>query len=180
MVFKDRPDQRILVIALAEEDVHKTAFSSPDGSCKFLRMPFEMVNSGATPTREKRILLEGMENVEHVVYDILIHHVTWEEHLETLQELLRRMSAANLTARPSKTVIGAHVIDFAGYRVSHGVNSPLEEKLRKIGDAQRPRIKREIRSFIGLTGFYRDYVANYLAIAAPPTDLTRKGKPNKM
>ena len=100
---------------LAEEDVHKTTFSSPDGSYQFLRMPFGMVNSGATLMRAMRILLEGMENVEHVIDDILIHNVTWEEHLETLQELLRRMSAANLTARPSKTVIGAHVIDFAGY-----------------------------------------------------------------
>ena len=134
-----------------------------------------MVNSGATLMRAMRILLEGMENVEHVVNDILIHNVTWEEHLRTLQELLRRMSAANLTARPSKTVIGTHVIDFAGYRVSYDVTSPLEENLRKI-----PEPKKEIRSFIGLTGFYRDYVANYSAIAAPLTDLTRKGKPNKV
>ena len=165
---------------LAEEDVHKTAFSLPDGSYKVLRMPFGMVNSSATLMRAMRILLEGIENVEHVVDDILIHTVTWEENLGTLQELLQRMSAASLTARPSKTVINAHVIDFAGYRVGCGVTSPLEENLRKIRDAQRPRTKKEIRSFIGLTGFYRDYVANYSAIAAPLTDLTRKGKPNKV
>ena len=167
-------------VPLAEEDVHKTAFSLPDGSYKVLRMPFGMVNSSATLMRAMRILLEGIENIEHVVDDILIHTVTWEENLGTLQELLQRMSAANLTARPSKTVISAHVIDFAGYRVGCGVTSRLEENLRKIRDAQRPRTKKEIRSFIGLTSFYRDYVANYSSIAAPLTDLTRKGKPNKV
>ena len=89
---------------LAEEDVYKTAFSSPGGLYKFLRMPFGIVNSSATLMRAMRILLEDMENVEHVVDDILIHNVTWEEHLATLQKLLQRMSAAGLTARHSKTV----------------------------------------------------------------------------
>ena len=119
-------------VPLAEEDVHKTAFSLPDGSYKVLRMPFGMVNSSATLMRAMRILLESMQNVEHIVDDILIHNVTWEEHLGTLQELLQRTSAANLTAHPSKTVIGAHVIDFASYRVGYGVTSPLEENLQKI------------------------------------------------
>ena len=128
MVFKDRSDERILASALVEEDVHKTAFSSPDGSYEFLRMPFGMINFSATLMRAMRILLEGMENVEHVD-DILIHNITWEEHLGTLQELLRRMSGAGLTARLSKTVISAHVIDFASYRVGHGVTSLLEENL---------------------------------------------------
>ncbi|XP_062499682.1 ciliary microtubule-associated protein 3-like [Corticium candelabrum] len=91
-------------------------------------MPFGMINFSATLMRAMRILLEGMENVEHVD-DILIHNITWEEHLGTLQELLRRMSGAGLTARLSKTVISAHVIDFASYRVGHGVTSLLEENL---------------------------------------------------
>ena len=73
---------------LAEKDVHKTAFFSPDERYEFLRMPFGMVNSGATLMRAMRILLEGMENVEQVVDAILIHNVTWKEHLGTLQELL--------------------------------------------------------------------------------------------
>ena len=121
----------------------------PDGSYKLLKMPFRIVNSGATMMRSMRILLEGIENVEHVVADILIHNVFWEGQLGTFQELLRRMSAANLTSRTSKTVIGVHVIDFVGYRVRHGVTSPLEENLRKIRDVQRPRTKKEIRLFLG-------------------------------
>ena len=59
------------------------------------------------------------------------------------------MSAANLTARPSKTVISAHVIDFAGYRVGYGVTSPLEENLQKIRDAQRPRTKKRSAHLLG-------------------------------
>ena len=142
-------------VPLAQENVHRTAFSSPDRSYECLRMPFEMANSGATLMRAMSILLEGMKKDEHVDDDILIHSVTWEEHLETLQELLRRLSAANLTARPSKNVIGAHVIDFAGYRVGHGVTSPLEENLQKIRDAKDLKPKKGSHSFIGLTGFYR-------------------------
>ena len=53
-----------------------------------------------------------------------------------------------------------------------------EENVAKIRDAPRPRTKKEIRSFLGLTGFYRSYLPNYAAIAAPLSDLTRKGLPN--
>ena len=89
----------------------------PMNRTNFLRMPFGMVKSGATLMRALRILLEGMENVERFVDDILILNFTSEEQMGTFQELLHRMTAANLTARPSKTVIGANLIDLTGNKV---------------------------------------------------------------
>ena len=53
-----------------------------------------------------------------------------------------------------------------------------EGNVTKIRDAPRPRTKKEIRSFLGLTGFYQSYLPNYAAIAVPLSDLTRKGLPN--
>ena len=50
-------------VPVAPGDIHKTAFSTPDGVYEFLRMPFGMANSGATLTRAIRKLLRGMENV---------------------------------------------------------------------------------------------------------------------
>jgi len=43
-----------------------------------------------------------------------------------------------------------------------------------------PRTKKEVRSFLGLTGYYRQYIADYATIASPLTDLTRKSVPNKV
>lgn len=167
-------------IPVATQDVHKTASSSPDGTYEFLRMPFGMVNSGATLIRGMRKLFAGMSNVDHCVDDILIHTVTWDQHVKTVHEVVRRLARARLTAQPSKTVIGAETTEFIGHQVGHGVSTPLEENLRKVREASRPSTKKEVRSFLGLTGYYREYVPNYAAIAVPLTDLTKKGQMNKV
>ena len=138
-------------------------------------MPFGKVNSCATMTRCMRKMLSGMENVTCYVDDILVHTHTWEEHTATLREVLQQ---ANLTARPSKCVIGAETMDFVGHRVGKGMIEPQEVNVRKVKDAPRPVTKKEVRSFLGLMGFYREYIPDYAAIAAPLTDATKKGQPN--
>ena len=138
-----------------------------------------MVNSSATIARAMKKLLEGMQNVDHFVDDILVHNSSWEEHLRMVHEVLQKMSHAKLTARPYKTVVDAKAIHFVGCRVGNGTSSPLQDNVCKVREAARPRTKKEVRSFIGLTGFYRHYVPNYVAIAAPLTNLTNKGQPNR-
>ena len=116
-------------VPVAPGDIHETAFSTPDGVYEFLRMPFCMVNSGATLTRAIRKLLRGMENVEHYVDDILVHTTTWDCHVATLRELLRRLAKAKFTVRPSKTAIGAQTTSFVCNQVGCGTSAPLEENL---------------------------------------------------
>ena len=167
-------------VPVAPGDIHKTAFSTPDGVYEFLPMPFGMVNSGATLTRAIRKLLRGMENVEHYVDDILIHTTTWDFHVATLRELLGRLAKAKFTVRPSKTVTGAESTSFVGHQVGRGTSAPLEENLRKVRNASRPLTKKDVGSFVGLTGYYREFVPNYAAITVPLTDPTRKGKLNQV
>ena len=50
--------------------------------------------------------------------------------------------------------------------------------MAKIRDAPRPKTKKQIRSFMGLAGYYRDFIPNFAAVAAPLSNLTRKGQPN--
>ena len=167
-------------LAVSPEDVHKTSFVIQDGKFEFLRMPFGMMNSGATLTRCLRTVLQGVENVHNFLDDVLVHSQTWEEHLEALKEVLGRFAKAGLTVKPSKCEIAAAQIDFLGHRIEKGRIAPHEDNVEKIKRAPRPRTKKEVRSFLGLTGFYRDHIADYAAKAVPLTDLTRNGKPNRV
>ena len=167
-------------VTIPEVDIPKTAFVTPDGSYEFLKMPFGMVNSAATLKRGMKKLLKGMKNVEFYWDDILVHTRTWEDHLKTLGELFSRLAQAGMTIRPSKCVFGADSIDFLGHQLQQGLIGLHEDNVAKIRKAPRPTTKKQVRSFMGLAGYYRDFIPNFAAVAVPLSDLTRKGQPSKV
>ncbi|GFS26056.1 zinc finger protein [Elysia marginata] len=93
-------------IPVRKEDIPKTAFVTMDCHNEFLRMPFGMMNSGATLTRAEKKLLCGMDNVVDYIDDLLVHTETWEAHVETLAELFGRLREVNFTVRPVRCVLG--------------------------------------------------------------------------
>ncbi|KAK7106795.1 hypothetical protein V1264_018009 [Littorina saxatilis] len=167
-------------IPVREEDIPKTAFATPDGTYECLRMPFGMVNSGATLKRGMRKMLKGMKNVVYYWDDLLVHTETFEEHLETLRELFSRLTKANLTVRPSKCILGTDNVDFIGHSLKEGQKGLLLENVTKILNAPRPETKKQVRSFLGLAGYYREFIPNFAAITAPLSDMTRKGCSNRI
>ena len=143
-------------ISIPEEHIPKTAFVMPDGSYEFLKMPFGMINSAAT---FKKKLLHGLENVEFYWDDILVHTRTWEEHIKALRELFRRLLAAGMTL--SFGVNSVNSVDFLVHRLEEGLIGLHEDNVTKIRDAPRPTTKRQMRSFMGLAGYYRDFIPNH-------------------
>jgi len=167
-------------VPMDEKDIEKTAFITQEGHFEFLRMPFGLVNSGATLVKGLRKILAGIENVGMYVDDIIVFSKTWQEHMLALTEVLRRLKEANMTVKPSKCTFGNTEVEFIGHKLTSTGITPIEENTTKILNAKRPTNKKEVQSFLGLVGYYRNYVPNFSAIAAPLSDLTKKGYPNKI
>ena len=167
-------------IPVKKEDIFKTAFVTPDGHYEFIKMPFGMVNSGATLVRGMRKLLGDLEGVDNYIDDILVHSEHWEEHMRLLTEVFKRLTTAGLTVRPSKCRVGETNVEFIGHQLQKGGIKPMDDNIEKIKAAPRPMDKTQVRSFIGLTGYYREYIPHYSTIASPLTDLTKKGEPKKV
>ncbi|GFO00800.1 LOW QUALITY PROTEIN: Zinc finger protein [Plakobranchus ocellatus] len=164
-------------IPVRKEDIPKTAFVTMDCHYEFLRMPFGMMNSGATLTRAVKKLLCGMDNVVDYIDDLLIHTETWEAHVKILRELFKRLQEANFTVRPVKCLLGSRTVDFLGHSLGRGAIGLQDENVEKVRNAPR-QTKREVRAFLGLVGYYKEFVPYFAAVSAPLSDLVRKGRPS--
>ena len=108
------------------------------------------------------------------------HSETWESHVNTLRALLLKLREASLTAKPSKCKLGYIHLPFLGHRVGRGMLSPDPGKVASIKECSAPTTKKQVRSFLGLVGYYRKFIPNFNTIASVLTDMTKKGAPCKV
>ena len=169
-------------IPIAEEDRDKTAFTTSLGQHRWVNLPFGLKTAGGIFNRMMRKLLLplGRKDVHHFMDDILIASETWEQHIESVRAVLRRLKEANLAAKPSKCFFGYDKLSYLGHEIGNGKKWPEDDKVEKIRTAKPPETKKELRSYLGTTGFYRAYCPNYSEIAAPLTDKTKKQEPERI
>ena len=167
-------------IPLTDSARELTAFETPLGLFQYTVMPFGMVNSGATFCRMMRQVLGAVDNVNSFVDDVWMFTSDWESHLRTVREVFTRLRQAGLTVKPSKCLFGTDKVECLGHTISGKGLEPNQEKIQSIVGAERPTTKKQIRSFLGMVGFYRRFIPRFSAIASPLTDLTKKGCPNKI
>ena len=79
-----------------------------------------------------------------------------------------------------KCSFGTQECTYLGHRIGYGGVRPEESKVKAVQDICRPQTKKEVRSFLGLTGYYRRFIKDYATIATPLMDLTKKGKPEQV
>ena len=157
-----------------------TAFSTPFGNYQYKKMPFGLVNSGATYAKMMRLLLKDAVDVDNFVDDVLVHTCDWDTQLTRLRDLFSRIKNANLTIKPSKCYFGYKTVDFTGHTLSNGYIRTQKDKVEQLSNAKRPGTKKELRSFLGMAGYYRKFIGEYADKVKPLTDLTKKSSPNKL
>ncbi|KAJ9699024.1 hypothetical protein PVL29_007877 [Vitis rotundifolia] len=153
-------------LRVREEDVSKTAFRTRYGHYEFLVMPFGLTNAPAAfmdlMNRVFRAYLDQFVIV--FVDDILIYSRSLEEHKR--HQLYGKLDKSEFWLTEVNFL--GHVVSEAGIAVDHS-------KVEAVQEWQRPTNVFEVRSFLGLAGYYRRFVEDFSRIAAPMTRLTRKG-----
>jgi hypothetical protein len=165
-------------IKLDEDARQKSAFVTPFGSYRFCVMPFGMTCAGATFMRLMRLVLQGAEEyADAYIDDIVIRSNSFREHYNHLRNVLERLKAAGLTAKPSKCMIGAAQTRYLGYVIGSGQIKPEVAKVKAVLQFPQPVTKKDVRSYLGLCGYYRRFMPNFAQVAEPLTALTKKVAP---
>ena len=130
-------------------------------------MPFGMVNSGArlTLVRGLKKVLEGLSGIGSYIDDKVIYSDSWEEQLRTLKELFGRLRRARITARPTTCLLGANRMEFLGHQIGDNAITQSSDNLEKVRKTPCSTTKKQVRSFLGLVGYYRDHIPAFTEIS---------------
>ncbi|KAJ0876256.1 putative nucleotidyltransferase, Ribonuclease H [Helianthus annuus] len=163
-------------LKVKEEDVHKTAFRTRYGHYEFLVMPFGLTNAPAAfMDLMNRVCKPYLDKFVIVfIDDILIYSKSKADHEKHLRSILKLLHQERLYAKFSKCEFWLREVQFLGHVVSERGIQVDPAKVEAVMNWQEPKTPTEIRSFLGLAGYYRRFIENFSRIAAPLSLLTRK------
>ncbi|GJS55762.1 putative reverse transcriptase domain-containing protein [Tanacetum coccineum] len=165
-------------LRVREEDIPKTAFRTRYGHFEFTVMPFGLTNAPAIfMDLMNRVCKPYLDKFVIVfIDDILIYSKSEEEHEVHLKAILDLLKKEKLYAKFSKCEFWLQEVQFLGHVVNRDGIHVDPSKVESVKNWKTPESSTEIRSFLGLAGYYRRFIENFSKIAKPLTLLTQKNK----
>ena len=163
-------------LKIKSEDIPKTAFRTRYGHYEFLVMSFGLTNAPAAfMDLMNRVFKPFLDHFVIVfIDDILVYSKNREEHEQHLRLALQTLREYELYAKFSKCEFWLDNVTFLGHVISKDGLSVDPKKVEAVQNWPRPTSVTEIRSFLGLAGYYRRFIKDFSKLAAPLTKLTQK------
>jgi hypothetical protein len=157
-------------------NISKTAFRTHHGKFEFLVMPFGLTNAPSTFQSLMNDVLKSYIRKFVLVFfdDILIFSKTWAEHLQHVKQVFQVLSDNKLFLKRSKCFFGKENVSYLGHIISRDGVAMDPAKIEAVEAWPRPQSLQALRGFLGLTGYYRKFIAGYGEVAAPLTALLKK------
>jgi hypothetical protein len=165
-------------IRIPEEDRPKTAFRTPIGHYQYKVLSFGLTNAPATFQAAMNAMFQPLLRKGVLVYldDILIYSKTWEEHLSLLRQVLTKLQDNKYYCRLWKCHFGESEVEYLGHLVSEDGVRMNPDTVRPLFDWPIPKSPTDVRSFLGLAGYFRKFIQGYSVMVSPLTDLTQAKK----
>ena len=157
-------------IEMAEEDKEKTAFAVDRlGFFESNRMCFGLTNAPATFQRLMEHCLRDLSMKECCIYldDIIVFSKSVDEHLKRLERVFQCLHECGLKLKPSKCVFFQKEVKYLGHVISEDGIQTDPEKVEAVKNWPVPKNIKELRQYLGFTGYYRRFIENYSKIVKP-------------
>jgi len=167
---------------VAEEDKHLTAFTCHSGAWQCVRLPVGLCNAPATFQRAMDMILAGEKWQICLVYldDVIVFSRSPEEHLQHLDEVLTLLGKAGVTLKARKCHFFQEEVEYLGHVIRPGRVHVLGKNLRALRGLRYSETQTQMKSFLGMRGVYRRFVADFAKIAKTLTALTNTKLPKKL
>ncbi len=159
------------------EDIYKTAFNTRYGHFEWMVLPFGLTNAPASFMALMQEIFQPFLDNFVIVFldDILIYSKTLKDHKDHLEQVLSMLRQHQLYAKLEKCELIKNKVGFLGHVVSDNGIEMEAAKINAISSWPVLKSVEDVRSFLGLAGYYRKFIQNFSAITAPLTDLIHKG-----
>jgi hypothetical protein len=163
-------------IVVCESDKEKTAFTTPWGTFMYDKMPFGLMNAGATFQRAMDIAFVGERDKFVVIYldDLTVFSKSDEDHIIHLKQTFEKCRKYGLSLNPKKSHFAMQEGKLLGHIVSRDGIRIDPKRVEAIETLVIPRNVKEIQSFLGKINFLRRFVPNFAEIVKLITDMLKK------
>lgn len=164
-------------IEMHENSIQKTAFNTDKGHFEFRRMPFGLKNAPATFQRLMNFVLRDYINKICLVYldDIIILGTSLQEHIQNIRKIFSKLKEHNLKLQLDKSEFLQKEVAYLGHVVSSEGVKPNPAKIQAVQDFPIPKTPKEIKTYLGLLGYYRKFIPNFSKLTKPLTQCLKKG-----
>ena len=161
-------------VPLTEEAQKYTTVNTHKGLFQYLRLPFGIASAPGIFQRTMETILQDIPHVCVYLDDILVTGPTEEQHLATLEEVLRRLNTAGIRLKRQKCAFMLPSIEYLGHRISADGLQPTDSKVKALKQAPVPANVSQLKSFLGLLNYYGKFVPNLSTVLAPLHSLLHK------
>ena len=144
------------------------------GLFQYARLPFGIATAPALWQRAMAQVLQGIPGVVYFIDDILVTGRTTLEHEENLRRVLDRIREHGLYLKKSKCLFFQKELEFLGHLISKDGVKPTQSRITSVQEAQAPRNKQELQSFLGMVTYNAKFMPSLSHILHPLYQLLKK------
>ncbi len=146
-------------LELTPESRQITTFAVHNGVYRYKRLIFGVSSASEQYQHEIASALAGIEGVENISDDVIMHTPDHKTHNQRLHAVMKRLRECGLTLNPAKCQFSMDRLNFMGILLTQKGIGPTEERVRAVVEAREPQNASKVRSFLGLVlGHRKDHL----------------------